>query len=116
MRTVGVRDRCAKASTTAGTLSTASIVTPYNGTGPAGIAPAGPAACTDAPDTSRAASIKPIRCMAYCTVLASAQVNPSAEMPVMICWKSVKPAVPSPGSSQNGWKKNEAKPSRTTSA
>ncbi|GCB06449.1 hypothetical protein PSUB009319_40800 [Ralstonia sp. SET104] len=89
MRTVGVRDRCASASTTAGTLSTASTVTPYNGAGPAGIMPTGPAAWVDALNTSIVtASIKRIRSMAYCTVLASTQVKPSAEMPLMMVWKS----------------------------
>lgn len=48
------------------------------------------------------------------TWLGTVQVKPRSLMPSMVFWKSPKPGLPRSGSSQNGWKKNEAKPSRTT--
>ena len=37
-------------------------------------------------------------------------------MPFMTAWKSVKPGSLMLGSSQNGWKNHDAKPSRTATA
>ena len=49
----------------------------------------------------------------YFIWLGTVQVYPRPVMALTRLLKSEKPGVPSSGSSQNGWKKNEATPSRT---